>query len=128
MLLTRESGVEKEGRGAFYPPELRRRDGLLVAINCAAILKPPEATGLDMKKAHLPVQSGPASKFTSRPKAVSCCLMAKPDALIPSGKLLRVLQEREVEQVGKKPVSLNIRVVATSNRIWPLPVSQKEFP
>jgi two-component system response regulator FlrC len=32
-------------------------------------------------------------------------------------KLLRVLQEREVERVGgKKPVSLDIRVLATSNR------------
>jgi two-component system response regulator FlrC len=32
-------------------------------------------------------------------------------------KLLRVLQEREVERVGgKKPVPLNIRIVATSNR------------
>ena len=32
-------------------------------------------------------------------------------------KLLRVLQEREVERVGgKKPVALDIRVVATSNR------------
>jgi two-component system response regulator FlrC len=31
--------------------------------------------------------------------------------------LLRVLQEREVERVGgKKPVSLNIRIIATSNR------------
>lgn len=32
-------------------------------------------------------------------------------------KLLRVLQEREVERVGgKKPVPLNIRIIATSNR------------
>ena len=32
-------------------------------------------------------------------------------------KLLRVLQEREVERVGgKKPIALNIRIVATSNR------------
>ena len=32
-------------------------------------------------------------------------------------KLLRVLQEREVERVGgKKPVALDIRIVATSNR------------
>jgi two-component system response regulator FlrC len=32
-------------------------------------------------------------------------------------KLLRVLQEREVERVGgKKPVALNIRIIATSNR------------
>jgi two-component system response regulator FlrC len=32
-------------------------------------------------------------------------------------KLLRVLQEREVERVGgKKAVALDIRVVATSNR------------
>ncbi|WP_167524238.1 sigma 54-interacting transcriptional regulator, partial [Pseudomonas juntendi] len=32
-------------------------------------------------------------------------------------KLLRVLQEREVERVGgRKPVSLDIRVLATTNR------------
>jgi two-component system response regulator FlrC len=32
-------------------------------------------------------------------------------------KLLRVLQEREVERVGgKKPVPLDIRILATSNR------------
>jgi two-component system response regulator FlrC len=32
-------------------------------------------------------------------------------------KLLRVLQEREVERVGaRKPIALDIRVVATTNR------------
>ena len=32
-------------------------------------------------------------------------------------KLLRVLQEREVERVGgKKPIALDVRVLATSNR------------
>ena len=32
-------------------------------------------------------------------------------------KLLRVLQEREVERVGaRKPIQLDIRVVATTNR------------
>ncbi len=32
-------------------------------------------------------------------------------------KLLRVLQEREVERVGgRKPISLDIRVLATTNR------------
>ncbi|WP_144968202.1 sigma 54-interacting transcriptional regulator, partial [Pseudomonas sp. DE0010] len=37
--------------------------------------------------------------------------------LTVQAKLLRVLQEREVERVGaRKPLALDIRVVATSNR------------
>jgi two-component system response regulator FlrC len=43
-------------------------------------------------------------------------------------KLLRVLQEREVERVGgKKPVALNIRIVATSNRDMAEAVSRGVF-
>ena len=43
-------------------------------------------------------------------------------------KLLRVLQEREVERVGgKKPIALNIRIVATSNRDMAEAVSRGVF-
>lgn len=43
-------------------------------------------------------------------------------------KLLRVLQEREVERVGgKKPVPLDIRIVATSNRDMAEAVAKGSF-
>jgi two-component system response regulator FlrC len=43
-------------------------------------------------------------------------------------KLLRVLQEREVERVGgKKPVALDIRVLATSNRDMEAEVAAGRF-
>jgi two-component system response regulator FlrC len=43
-------------------------------------------------------------------------------------KLLRVLQEREVERVGgKKPVPLNIRIIATSNRDMAHAVAKGDF-
>jgi two-component system response regulator FlrC len=44
-------------------------------------------------------------------------------------KLLRVLQEREVERVGgKKPVPLDIRILATSNRDMAAEVKCRTFP
>jgi two-component system response regulator FlrC len=43
-------------------------------------------------------------------------------------KLLRVLQEREVERLGgRKTISLNVRVIATSNRDLKLAVDEGKF-
>ena len=43
-------------------------------------------------------------------------------------KLLRVLQEREVERVGgHKTIKLDIRVLATSNRDMPMMVKSAQF-
>ena len=43
-------------------------------------------------------------------------------------KLLRILQEREIDRVGgKKPVPVNVRVLATSNRNMEQSVAKGEF-
>ncbi|MBU1364315.1 MAG: sigma-54 dependent transcriptional regulator [Gammaproteobacteria bacterium] len=119
VLLTGESGVGKEVVARFIHRQSARRDGPFVAINCAAIPDSLlEATLFGYEKgAFTGAQQAQAGKFE---QAQDGTLLLDEVTEMPLGlqaKLLRVLQEREVERVGgKKPVPLNIRIVATSNR------------
>lgn len=119
VLLTGESGVGKEVVARFIHRHSARRDGPFVAINCAAIPDSLlEATLFGYEKgAFTGAQQAQAGKFE---QAQDGTLLLDEVTEMPLGlqaKLLRVLQEREVERVGgKKPVPLNIRIVATSNR------------
>ena len=119
VLLTGESGVGKEVVARFIHRRSARRDGPFVAINCAAIPESLlEATLFGYEKgAFTGAQQAQAGKFE---QAQDGTLLLDEVTEMPMGlqaKLLRVLQEREVERVGgKKPVPLNIRIVATSNR------------
>ena len=119
VLLTGESGVGKEVVARFIHRESARRNGPFVAINCAAIPDSLlEATLFGYEKgAFTGAQQAQAGKFE---QAQDGTLLLDEVTEMPMGlqaKLLRVLQEREVERVGgKKPVALNIRIVATSNR------------
>ncbi|MFV5213321.1 sigma-54-dependent transcriptional regulator [Azonexus caeni] len=119
VLLTGESGVGKEVVARFIHRNSARRDGPFVAINCAAIPDSLlEATLFGYEKgAFTGAQQAQAGKFE---QAQDGTLLLDEVTEMPLGlqaKLLRVLQEREVERVGgKKPVALNIRIVATSNR------------
>ena len=119
VLLTGESGVGKEVVARYIHRNSARRAGPFVAINCAAIPDTLlEATLFGYEKgAFTGAQTAQAGKFE---QAQDGTLLLDEVTEMPLGlqaKLLRVLQEREVERVGgKKPVELNIRVVATSNR------------
>ncbi|MEN3372870.1 sigma-54 dependent transcriptional regulator [Dechloromonas sp. ZS-1] len=119
VLLTGESGVGKEVVARFIHRESARKAGPFVAINCAAIPDTLlEATLFGYEKgAFTGAQQAQAGKFE---QAQDGTLLLDEVTEMPLGlqaKLLRVLQEREVERVGgKKPVPLNIRIVATSNR------------
>lgn len=119
VLLTGESGVGKEVVARFIHRQSARRNGPFVAINCAAIPDSLlEATLFGYEKgAFTGAQQAQAGKFE---QAQDGTLLLDEVTEMPMGlqaKLLRVLQEREVERVGgKKPVALNIRIVATSNR------------
>lgn len=119
VLLTGESGVGKEVLARFIHRHSARKDGPFVAINCAAIPDTLlEATLFGYEKgAFTGAQQAQAGKFE---QAQDGTLLLDEVTEMPLGlqaKLLRVLQEREVERVGgKKPVPLNIRIVATSNR------------
>jgi two-component system response regulator FlrC len=119
ILLTGESGVGKEVVARYIHNHSVRRSGPFVAINCAAIPDSLlEATLFGYEKgAFTGAQQAQAGKFE---QAQNGTLLLDEVTEMPLGlqaKLLRVLQEREVERVGgKKPVALDIRIIATSNR------------
>ena len=118
VLLTGESGVGKEVFARYIHDQSSRAGGPFVAINCAAIPDNLlEATLFGYEKgAFTGAQTAQAGKFE---QANGGTLLLDEISEMPLGlqvKLLRVLQEREVERVGgKKPLPLDIRVLATSN-------------
>ena len=119
VLLTGESGVGKEVVARYIHNHSARSNGPFVAINCAAIPDSLlEATLFGYEKgAFTGALQAQAGKFE---QAQNGTLLLDEVTEMPLGlqaKLLRVLQEREVERVGgKKPVALDIRIIATSNR------------
>jgi two-component system response regulator FlrC len=119
VLLTGESGVGKEVFARFIHRNSARASHPFVAINCAAIPENLlEATLFGYEKgAFTGAGQQHAGKFE---QAQGGTLLLDEISEMPlqlQAKLLRVLQEREVERVGgKKPIALDVRVLATSNR------------
>ncbi|WP_068636380.1 sigma-54-dependent transcriptional regulator [Thauera butanivorans] len=119
VLLSGESGTGKEVFARYIHSHSPRRSGPFIAINCAAIPENLlEATLFGYEKgAFTGAQAAQPGKFE---QAQGGTILLDEISEMPLGlqaKLLRVLQEREVERVGgKKPVVLDIRVLATSNR------------
>ena len=119
VMLTGESGTGKEVFARYIHAQSPRAAGPFVAINCAAIPENLlEATLFGHEKgAFTGAQNAQAGKFE---QANGGTLLLDEISEMPLGlqaKLLRVLQERVVDRVGgKKPVALDIRVLATSNR------------
>lgn len=119
VLLTGESGVGKEVVARFIHRHSARKNGPFVAINCAAIPDTLlEATLFGYEKgAFTGATQAQAGKFEQAQDGTLLLDEVTEMPMSLQAKLLRVLQEREVERVGgKKPVPLNIRIIATSNR------------
>jgi two-component system response regulator FlrC len=119
VLITGESGTGKEVLAQYIHQHSARSEQPFVAINCAAIPENMlEATLFGHEKGSFTgaIASAPG-KFEL---AEGGTILLDEISEMPQGlqaKLLRVLQEREVERVGgRKPISLDIRVLATSNR------------
>lgn len=130
VLLTGESGTGKEVFARYIHLYSARRGGPFVAINCAAIPENLlEATLFGFEKGSFTgAQTAQAGKFE---QADGGTILLDEISEMPLGlqaKLLRVLQEREVERVGgKKSVDLDIRVIATSNRDMAAEVAAGRF-
>ncbi|WP_341303411.1 sigma-54 dependent transcriptional regulator [Pseudomonas sp. TMP25] len=119
VLITGESGTGKEVLARFIHQQSPRGNKPFIAINCAAIPDNMlEATLFGHEKGSFTgaIASAPG-KFEL---AEGGTILLDEISEMPLGlqaKLLRVLQEREVERVGaRKPITLDIRVLATSNR------------
>ncbi|MEK7792276.1 MAG: sigma-54 dependent transcriptional regulator [Pseudomonadota bacterium] len=119
VMLTGESGCGKEVIARFIHQHSLRASRSFVAINCAAIPDNLlEATLFGYEKgAFTGATQAQPGKFE---QAEGGTLLLDEISEMPlelQAKLLRVLQEREVERVGgHKTIKLDIRVLATSNR------------
>ena len=119
VLLTGESGTGKEVFARHIHAQSPRVAAPFVAINCAAIPDNLlEATLFGHEKGSFTgAQAAQAGKFEQAQGGTLLLDEISEMPLALQAKLLRVLQEREVERVGgRKPIALDIRVLATSNR------------
>ena len=119
VLITGESGTGKEVYARFLVERSARAGRPFVAINCAAIPENMlEATLFGYEKGAFTGALGAhAGKFEQAQGGTLLLDEISEMDLGLQAKLLRVLQEREVERIGgTRTVSLDVRVIATSNR------------
>jgi two-component system, response regulator FlrC len=130
VLITGESGTGKEVYARFIRDHSSRSAQPFVAINCAAIPDNMlEATLFGYEKgAFTGALAAHAGKFE---RAQGGTLLLDEISEMDLGlqaKILRVLQEREVERLGSnKTISLDVRLIATSNRDLPEEVRAGRF-
>jgi len=130
VLITGESGAGKEVAARWIHENSPRRDQPFLAINCAALatnLLESELfghergafTGADrLRKGRFELADG------------GTLLLDEISEISPSiqAKLLRVLQERSFERVGSsRPMEVDVRIIATTNRDLPAEVSSGAF-
>ena len=119
ILVTGPSGTGKELMARHLHNRSKRKDGPFVAVNCAAIpenLLESELFGHE-KGAFTGAVARRIGKFEEADGGT--ILLDEISEMDPrlQAKLLRAIQEREIDRVGgKKPVPVNVRIVATSNR------------
>lgn len=119
LMLNGESGVGKEIFARFIHARSARAAGPFVAINCAAIPEPMlEATLFGHEKgAFTGAIESRAGKFELASGGTLLLDEITEMAMGLQAKLLRVLQEREVERLGApRARAVDVRVIATSNR------------
>ncbi|AZD91113.1 MULTISPECIES: sigma-54-dependent response regulator transcription factor FleR [Pseudomonas] len=119
VLISGESGTGKEVLARYIHQQSHRSSQPFIAINCAAIPDNMlEATLFGHEKgAFTGAIAAQPGKFEQADGGTLLLDEISEMPLALQAKLLRVLQEREVERVGaRKPIALDIRVVATTNR------------
>ena len=114
-----ESGTGKEVLARFIHANSPRAEHSFVAINCAAIPENMlEAVLFGYEKgAYTGAHQAKAGKFEEAQKGTLLLDEISEMDLGLQAKLLRVLQEKQVERLGgKKVIDLDVRIIATSNR------------
>jgi Nif-specific regulatory protein len=103
--------------------------GPFISMNCAAIpetlieselfgIEKGTATGVDARPGKFEVASG-GTLFLDEVGDMS---------LVVQAKLLRVLQEKEIERVGgRKPIKVDVRIIAATNIDLETAISEKRF-
>src|SRR5277367_1120532 len=119
ILITGESGTGKEVLARYVHRKSRRAQRPFISVNCAAIpenLLESELFGHE-KGAFTGAVARRVGKFEEADGGTLLLdEISEMDARLQA-KLLRAIQEREIDRVGgTKPVKVDIRIMATSNR------------
>ncbi|MBZ5495419.1 MAG: sigma-54 dependent transcriptional regulator [Acidobacteriia bacterium] len=119
VLVEAESGTGKELLARMIHQESPRASGPFVAVNCAALpenLLESELFGFE-RGAFTGASASKPGKFELAHRGTLLLDEVGEMAPILQAKLLRVLQEHEVDRIGgKEPVRIDVRVIATTNR------------
>jgi DNA-binding NtrC family response regulator len=130
ILITGESGTGKEVLARYVHRKSARVDKPFISVNCAAIpenLLESELFGHE-KGAFTGAVARRIGKFEeANGGTLLLDEISEMDARLQA-KLLRAIQEREIDRVGgTKPVKVDIRIIATSNRDLAEAVKQNFF-
>jgi DNA-binding NtrC family response regulator len=130
VLLCGESGTGKEVMARHIHRRSRRAGGPFVALNCAAIpenLLESELFGHE-KGAFSGAVARRIGKFEAANGGTLLLDEISEMEVRLQAKLLRALQEREIDRVGGSgPVRVNVRILATTNRDLPTEVAAGRF-
>jgi two-component system, NtrC family, response regulator HydG len=119
VLITGESGTGKELIAKSIHHNSRRKDRSLVVVNCAALTETlleselfghekGAFTGADKRREGRFMQAHKGTIFLDEIGETTPAMQAK---------LLRVIQEREIQRVGgEEPLSVDVRILAATNR------------
>jgi len=130
VMINGESGVGKEVLARFIHKKSRRSNKPFVAINCAAIPDNMlEATLFGYEKgAFTGAYKASIGKFEQAQEGTLLLDEISEMDINLQAKLLRVLQEKEVERLGgHRLIPLDVRILATSNRDMKSLVSSGKF-
>src|SRR6204780_4377824 len=119
ILITGESGTGKEVLARYVHSRSSRSRGAFICVNRAAIpeqLLESELFGHE-KGAFTGAIARRVGKFEEADGGTLLLDEISEMDVRPQPKLLRAIQERKIDRVGgTKPVKINIRIIATSNR------------
>jgi len=118
ILVEAESGTGKELLARFIHEASRRCEKPFIAVNCAAVPEPLLESELfgHVRGAFTGATVAKAGKFELANEGTLLLDEIGEMPLELQPKLLRVLQEREVERVGDtRTIPINIRIIATTN-------------
>jgi len=130
VMITGDSGTGKEVLSRFIHNNSSRCEGPFIAINCAAIPENMlESTLFGYEKgAFTGAHKSCPGKFELAQGGTILLDEITEMELQLQAKILRVIQEREVERLGSKDtIDLDVRVIATSNRDMKKSVSEGYF-
>ncbi|MBV8457572.1 MAG: sigma-54-dependent Fis family transcriptional regulator [Acetobacteraceae bacterium] len=130
ILICGESGTGKEVLARHIHRKSRRAGANFVALNCAAIpenLLESELFGHE-KGAFSGAVARRVGKFEAADGGTLLLDEVSEMDLRLQAKLLRAVQEREIDRVGgSAPVKVNVRILATTNRDLPAEVAKGTF-